>query len=103
MRRKKMAMSITELERSLKNLRLSGMVATLQARALQVSAHEMDFIEAFSWLVQDEMDRRQSRLLERRFALSGLPERKLLKDIDWSYNSKVPKRDVLELGALKFI
>ena len=63
----------------------------------------MDFIEALSWLVQDEMDRRQSNLLERRFKLSGLPERKVLKDFDWSYNPKVPKRDVLELGALKFI
>lgn len=98
-----MAMSITELERNLKNLRLSGMVATLQARALQVTSHEMDFIEAFSWLVQDEMDRRQSNLLGRRFKLSGLPERKFLKDLDWSYNPKVPKRDVLDLGALKFI
>lgn len=98
-----MTMSITEIEQSLKNLKLSGMVATLQARALQVSSHEMDFIEAFSWLVQDELDRRESKLLERRFSLSGLPERKLLKEIDWSYNPKVPKRDVLELGALKFI
>lgn len=98
-----MTMSITELERNLSNLRLSGMSATMQARALQVSAHEMDFIEAFSWLVQDEMDRRQSKLLERRFKLSGLPERKLLRDIDWSYNPKVPKREVLELGTLKFI
>jgi DNA replication protein DnaC len=98
-----MTMSVTELERNLKSLRLSGMVATLQARALQVSAHEMDFLEAFSWLVQDEMDRRQSKLLERRFALSGLPERKLLRDLDWSYNPKIPKREVLELGALKFI
>ena len=98
-----MAMSITELERNLKSLRLSGMVATLQTRELQVSSHEMDFIEAFSWLVQDEMDRRQSNLLARRFKLSGLPERKLLKDFDWGYNPKVPKRDVLELGCLKFI
>ena len=98
-----MAMSTTELERALKNLRLSGMCATLQARALQVASHEMDFIEAFSWLVQDELDRRGSRLLERRFSLSGLPERKLLKDLDWSYNPKIPKRSVLELGALKFI
>lgn len=98
-----MAMSVSELKRSLRNLRLSGMVATLQARALQVASHEMDFIEAFSWLVQDEIDRRQSRLLERRFALSGLPERKLLKDLDWGYNPKVPKREVLELGTLKFL
>src|SRR6266511_978489 len=73
-RRILMAMSITELERSLRALRLSGMGATLQARALAVASHEMDFVEAFSWLVQDELDRRRSRLLDRRYALSGLTE-----------------------------
>ncbi len=98
-----MAMSITELERALRSLRLSGMRATLEARALQVASHEMDFIEAFSWLVQDELDRRRSRLLDRRYLLSGLTERKALKDFDWSYNPRLPKRDVLELATLKFI
>jgi len=96
-------MSITELERALRSLRLSGMTATLQARALQVAAHEMDFVEAFSWLVQDELDRRRSRLLDRRYALSGLPERCDLKSFDWSYNPRLPRRDVLELATLKFI
>jgi DNA replication protein DnaC len=96
-------MSITELERSLRTLRLSGMSATLQARALQVASGEMEFIEAFSWLVQDELDRRRSRLLDRRYTLSGLTERKDLKDFDWSYNPRIPKRDVLELATLNFI
>jgi DNA replication protein DnaC len=98
-----MAMSITELERALRALRLSGMGATLQARALAVASHEMDFVEAFSWLVQDELDRRRSRLLDRRYALSGLTERKDLKDFDWSYNARLPRREVLELATLKFI
>lgn len=98
-----MSMSIPELERSLRALRLSGMIAPLQARALAVSKHEMDFIEAFACLVQDELDRRHSRLLERRFVRSGLPERKDLKDLDWSYNPRLPKRAVFELAALKFI
>lgn len=98
-----MTMSITELEQALRGLRLSGMSATLQARALQVTTHEMDFVEALAWLVQDELDRRHSRLLERRFALSGLPDRKDLKTMDWSYNARLPKRDVLELGTLQFI
>ena len=98
-----MSMSIAELERSLRGLRLSGMTATLQTRALQVAQQQMDFIEAFAALVQDELDRRRSRLIERRFALSGLAERKDLKDFDWTYNPKMPKRDILELAALKFI
>ena len=98
-----MPMSIPELERALKNLRLSGMIPTLEARALQVASHETDFLEAFSWLVQDELDHRHSRLLERRHALSGLPEHKDLTSFDWTYNARLPRRDVLELATLKFI
>jgi DNA replication protein DnaC len=98
-----MSMSMIELERALRALRLSGMIAPLEARALAVASHQMDFVEAFSALVQDELDRRRSRLLDRRFALSGLAERKDLKDFDWSYNARLPKRAILELAALKFI
>jgi DNA replication protein DnaC len=96
-------MSLPELERALRGLRLSGMTATLEARALQVASHEMDFLEALSWLVQDELDRRRTRLQERRYALSGLTERKSLAAMDWGYNPRLPKREVLELGTLKFI
>ncbi|MEN8665181.1 MAG: IS21-like element helper ATPase IstB [Polycyclovorans sp.] len=98
-----MTMTVPQLEKALKGLRLSGMTATLQARALQVDSSQMNFLEAMSWLVQDELDRRHSRLLERRYAHSGLTERKNLKEIDWSYNPKLPKRDILELGTLKFV
>lgn len=98
-----MSMTMPELQRALRALRLSGMIATLEARAMQVQSHQMNFLEAFSWLVQDELDRRRSRLLDRRFSTSGLPERKDLKDFDWAYNPKVPKREVLELATLKFI
>jgi DNA replication protein DnaC len=94
---------MTELERSLRALRLSGMTATLENRAMQVAQRQMDFIEAFSALVQDELDRRRSRLIERRFTLSGLPERKDLNAFDWQYNPKIPRREILELATLKFI
>jgi DNA replication protein DnaC len=96
-------MSTVELERALRALRLSGMVPTLPTRALQVAQQQMDFIEGFSALVQDELDRRRTRLLDRRFTHSGLPERKDLKDFDWAYNPKIPKREILELSTLAFI
>jgi len=98
-----MPMTLIDLQKALRGLRLSGMSATLEARALQVAAHEYDFLEAFSWLVQDELDRRRSRLLERRYTGSGLSERASLTALDWSYNPKLPKRDVLELGTLRFL
>ena len=98
-----MPMTMMELQKSLRGLRLSGMSATLEARALQVAGRELDFLEAMSWLVQDELDRRRSRLLGRRFVQSGLTKRKSLQDFDWAYNPKIPKRDVLELATLKYV
>jgi DNA replication protein DnaC len=98
-----MPMSTAELHKALRGLRLSGMSATLETRALQINSEHRDFLEGLAWLVQDELDRRRSRLLERRFALSGLPERKSLQQLDWSYNPKLPKRELFELTTLKFL
>jgi DNA replication protein DnaC len=98
-----MAMSLTELTGALKSLRLSGMVETIEARALQVANSQFDFVEGIGWLVQDELDRRRSTLQNRRYRSSGLLERKYVKDIEWSYNPKLPKRECLELATLKFI
>jgi hypothetical protein len=78
------------------------MITTLQARAQQVAHQQMDFVEAFSSLVQDALDRRRSQPMGSALALSGLEERKDLK-ADWTYNSKLPKRDILELATLQSI
>lgn len=49
------------------------------------------------------MDRRKSRLMERRFAQSGLTERKTLTEFDWGFNPKIPKKVCFELITLKFL
>src|SRR6266581_331028 len=87
-----MTMSMFEIEKALKQLRLSGVRATLETRILESQASHLSFLETFSAVLQDELDRRQSRLLERRYQLSGLDERASLADFDWGYNPKIPKR-----------
>ena len=100
-----MPMSMTEIEQTLKVLRLPGMRATIGTRALEAAQGHIVFIDAFSMLLQDELDRRKTKLSERRFALSGLPanENKTLSEFDWSFNPKIPRRNCFELAALKFI
>lgn len=98
-----MSMSMMEIEKALKQLRLSGVRATLETRLLESQAANLSFLETFSTILQDELDRRQSRLLERRYQLSGLDERASLAEFDWGYNPKIPKRTCFELHALKFI
>lgn len=94
---------MTEIEQALKVLRLGGIRSTLEARAVQASAGQLSFIDAFAMLLQDELDRRKSRLLERRFIMSGLKERKTLSEFDWSFNPKLPKKAVMELMSLSFV
>ncbi len=98
-----MTMSMMEIEKTLKQLRLSGVRATLETRLLESQASNLTFLETFSAILQDELDRRQSRLLERRYQLSGLDERASLVEFDWGYNPKIPKRTCFELHTLKFI
>ena len=98
-----MSMSMMEIDQALKQLRLSGVRATLETRLLEAQVANLPFLETFSAILQDELDRRQSRLLERRFQLSGLDERASLAEFDWAYNPKIPKRTCFELHTLKFI
>jgi len=98
-----MPMNMQEIERTLKSLRLPGMRSTLDTRSLQVAQGNLSFMDGFSLLLQDEMDRRHSKLIERRYALSGLPEKKTFEDFEWRYNPKVPKNECFELLTGKFI
>jgi len=98
-----MPMSIQEIEKNLQTLRLHGIQATLQTRTIQANQGETSFLEAFSCLIQDEIDYRRSRLIERRFKASGLNERKTLTEFDWSFNPKLPKKEIFELVTIKFI
>ena len=96
--------TIEEVEKSLRALRLHGMAQTLQARCLQAQQNgAMSVLDVLTQLIQDELDCRQSRLIERRFHGSGLDERKIMQDFDWSYNPRLPRQEILELISGKFV
>ncbi len=96
-------MNMIEIERALRELRLSGIADTLSTRVMQAQAAQQPFLETFATMLQDELDRRQSRLIERRFKRCGLDERLTLMDFDWRFNPKLPRNACFELHALKFI
>jgi hypothetical protein len=79
-----MSMSIAELERTFAQLRLSGARDTLQTRLEQAQASQMTAQELLALLLQDELDRRQSRLIGKRYKDSRLDEKVTLAEIDWS-------------------
>jgi DNA replication protein DnaC len=96
-------MNMHEIERALRALRLSGIAATLSTRVMQAQSTQEPFLDTFAAMLQDELDRRRSRLTERRFKQSRLDERPTLADFDWRFNPKLPRQACFELHTLKFI
>lgn len=96
-------MNMNDIERALRQLRLSGIHATLEARVMQAQASQEPFLETFWAILQDELDRRRTRLNERRFKQSRLDERLTLQDFDWRFNPKLPRQSCFELYTLKFV
>lgn len=92
-----------ELERTLKSLRLSGILASLPARIQQAADGAIAPMEFFQLLLNDEMTRRKDRLFERRLKLARLNPLKRLDNFNWSFNSKIPKKLVCELATARFI
>jgi len=98
-----MSMNMIEIERALRSLRLSGIRATLETRMLQAQANQEPFLDTFSMILQDELDRRRSRLIDRRYQQSGLGERITLADFDWRFNPKLPRAACFKLHTLNFV
>src|SRR5437667_9256028 len=97
-------MNLVELDRALRQLRLSGMAAVLETRLRQAQAEKMTPIDLVSALVADELHRRQDRLLERRHKLARFrdPDRSL-DTFDFEFNKKMNRALIYELATARFV
>ncbi len=68
----------------LRQLRLSGMVNTLDVRAAQATERHLSPTEFLALLLDDELERRSQSRLARRLAQSGCDDQKTLADFDFS-------------------
>jgi DNA replication protein DnaC len=96
-------MNLIELNRSLVQLRLSGMAAVLETRLLAQS-EAMAPIDLISILVSDELACRSKRLLERRHKQAQFRDpNKQLDNFDFQFNPKMNLSLVFDLAAAAWI
>jgi DNA replication protein DnaC len=97
-------MNLVELQRALRQLRCSGMAAGLEPRLLEAQAEKLVPLDFLSRLVQDELVRRQDRLLERRVKQAGFRDPgKRLDTFDFDFNKKMNRALVFELATARWI
>ena len=97
-------MELPELLRALRQLGLSGMAESLEARLVQAQADHLPPADFLALLVQDELTRRADRLLARRLKEAQLRDPdKTLDGFDGDFNKKMDRRLVFELATGRFL
>ena len=96
-------MSIPNLETTLKTLRLSGMANTLSLRLQEAAANRLSQEEFLEIILQDELNVRQERFLNRRTKAADFHHLKTLEDFDWRFNPSVARKQIYDLATGQFI
>lgn len=97
-------MNMIELDRSMRQLRLSGMAELLEIRILQAQSEKMAPIDFLSMLVSDELQRRRDRLLQRRTKQAAFRDvGRTLDSFDFDFNKKIDRHLVFELATARFV
>jgi len=97
-------MNLIELTRALKQLRLSGIAATLETRLRQAQSEPLAPIDLISCLVSDELARRGDRLLERRRKQADFRDpQATLDNFDFDFNKKMNRSLVFQLATGNFV
>lgn len=91
------------LQTALKRLRLSGMARSLDVRFEEAAGNRLSHAEFLEVILQDELDVRRDRLIERRIKAAAFRELRTLEDFDWSFNPEIKKKQIYDLATGRFI
>jgi DNA replication protein DnaC len=94
---------IHELTPRLKQLRLSGVLATLEARHRQAVDAQWSYVEFLARLLEDEIERRAQKQLALRVRRATLNTTKTLEGFDFSFNPSLNRQQVLHLASGDYI
>jgi DNA replication protein DnaC len=93
----------TALNDSLRTLKLSGMLHTLDARLAQARAGELGHLEFLQVLCHDEITRRQTMAIQRRLRRARFDAPATLEEFDFHASPKLPAAQIRDLAALRWL
>jgi DNA replication protein DnaC len=93
----------TGLAQALRQLKLSGMLATLDARLAQAAAGDLGHLDFLQVLCEDEISRRASVSLAKRIRRARFEEQATLEGFDFAASPKLPTAQIRDLAALRWL
>jgi DNA replication protein DnaC len=92
-----------QLISKLKQLRLSGLISTLEVRLTEAAGNQLNHQEFLELIVNDELAIRDDRAIARRIKKAGFRELKSIEDFDFSFNPSIKRCQIMELATGRFI
>ncbi len=94
---------MTQLQTTLRQLRLSGLMQTLDVRLQEAAAGRLGHGEFLELIFQDELNVRHQRMLARRTKAADFRALKTLEDFDWQFNPSINRKQIFELAAGNYL
>ena len=91
------------LEPMLKQLRLSGVLDSLEARNRQAIESKLAYTDFLALLIQDEVARRHQRQFDQRIRKSQVSSDKTLERFDFSDNPTIDRAYIADLATCRFV
>jgi DNA replication protein DnaC len=95
--------TLTKIKHHLETLKLLGIKNVLDQELAHAAQQKLPPTDLLERLLAIEAHARIQRRIERRIKDSRLPERKLLSDFDFEFQTGIDKAQVLEIAKLDFI
>ena len=91
------------LQTTLKTLRLSGLLQSLEVRLQEAAGNSLTHAEFLELILQDELLVRKERQIQRRIKAAVFRELKTLEDFDWQFNPSIKKKQIYDMASCRFI
>ena len=93
----------SQLTPYLKQLRLSGVLVTLETRIEQAIREQWSFAEFLGRVLQDEAERRQQKQLDQRLRRGKVVATKTLESFDFGFNPSINRQQLFDLASCGFV
>ena len=92
-----------ELTPMLKQLRLSGMMDSIELRNRQAIEKKMSYMDFLATIITDEIARRNQRKLATALRRANFRNQKTLEEFDFSFNPNINRSLVMDLASCRFM
>src|SRR4030065_231888 len=92
-----------ELIPMLKQLRLSGILDSIEKRNRQAIEEKLSYMDFLATIITDEIARRTQKKLASALRRANFRNQKTMEEFDFTFNPNVNRTQILDLASCRFI